>query len=171
MVDKFVVGCYGIVFDAGRLLMVRQQSGLWAKKWTAPGGIMKTGDSFEKCVENEILLKTACRVRAKKWIMTTPYNTNGSLFEKHIVIYFYLCSLIEKPDAYRNDGSIIWVDKEGFDRICESGSIPVQVLNAISAINPKKDRTWHQNGGPVSTSPTLNGLKLMQSIRQPKLEP
>jgi len=44
MVEKYIVGCYGLAFDGGNILMVKQHAGHWAGKWILPGGKLEMGE-------------------------------------------------------------------------------------------------------------------------------
>jgi ADP-ribose pyrophosphatase YjhB (NUDIX family) len=164
MVDMFAVACYGIVFNDGNLLMVKPTSGLWANKWTFPGGSLKTGDNIECCIEKEVLAKTSCKIKTKRQIMTIPYRINGSLLEKNIVIVFYLCDLIERYRKADNDDAMAWVDRESFYRLYKKGAIPAQIFNAINAICPYKNEAWELSDDMADARPVINGMKLIQSI-------
>jgi len=134
MVDRFVVGCYGLVFDSGNLLMVRQGSGHWAGKWIVPGGKLETGETFEQCVEREVLEETSCKVRAVKQVKVVTSYSPGSKFEKQVVLVFYLCKLLGgEPEKGDGVSAALWIDEEQFKRMAMNETIPEQIFDAVSA--------------------------------------
>ncbi|OPY28040.1 MAG: nucleoside triphosphate pyrophosphohydrolase [Methanocella sp. PtaU1.Bin125] len=170
MVDKFAVACYGLIFSNRNLLMVMQKSGLWANKWTLPGGLLKTGDSMESCIEREVFDRTSCRVKAKRQVMATPYNISGSVFERNILVVFYVCDMFERQPGVEQESSMAWVDRESFYRQYREGTVPVQVFNAVSKACPEKEDAWQLSRALAAAGPIVNGTKLIRSIKRPGMK-
>jgi 8-oxo-dGTP diphosphatase len=139
MAEKFIVGCYGLVFDGGNLLMVRQRSGHWAGKWILPGGKLEIGESFEQCIEREVFEETYCKVKAMRQVSAITSYSPDSAFEKQVVLVFYLCRLIE-GEPKKGDGvdAADWVDVSRFERMAGNDIIPPQVFNVVSNLCCKK---------------------------------
>ena len=135
MVERFVVACYGIVLNDNCLLMVRQGKGHWAGKWILPGGKLESGETLESCVEREIFEETCCRARAVRQLDTVSSYSPDSLFEKQVVLVFYLCQYIE-GEPVRGDGvkAAAWVDEDRFTKLLFNESVPQQITNAISSV-------------------------------------
>ncbi len=133
MVEKFIVGCYGLAFDGGNILMVKQRSGHWAGKWILPGGKLEMGESFEQCIEREVLEETHCRVKAVRQLSAISSYSPDSAFEKQVVLVFYLCRFLD-GEPKKGDGvdAAEWVDVSRFERLAAAGIIPPQIFDVVS---------------------------------------
>lgn len=133
MAEKFIVSCYGLVFDGGNLLMVKQRSGHWAGKWILPGGKLELGESFKQCIEREVFEETHCRVKAVKELSVVSSYSPDSAFEKQVVLVFYLCKFID-GEPKKGDGvdAAEWVDASRFERLSAGDIVPPQVFNVVS---------------------------------------
>ncbi|OPY28041.1 MAG: ADP-ribose pyrophosphatase [Methanocella sp. PtaU1.Bin125] len=134
MVERFIVACYGIVLKDHCLLMVRQGKGHWAGKWILPGGKLESGETLEACVEREIFEETCCRAKAVRQLATISSYSPESLFEKQVVLVFYLCEYLE-GEPVRGDGvrAAAWIGEDQFTRLAINETVPQQVFNAVSS--------------------------------------
>jgi 8-oxo-dGTP diphosphatase len=139
LVEKFIVGCYGLVFDSGNLLMVKQRYGFWADKWILPGGKLELGENFEQCIEREVYEETECKVKAVKQIKAITSYSPDSEFEKEVVLVFYLCEFIE-GEPKRGDGvnAAEWADETKFSRYSLSEVVPPQIFDVVSDLCAQK---------------------------------
>ncbi|BAI62537.1 NUDIX hydrolase [Methanocella paludicola SANAE] len=139
MAEKFIVGCYGLVFDGGNLLMVKQRSGHWAGKWILPGGKLEIGESFEQCIEREVFEETFCRVKAVRQLSAVASYSPDSAFEKQVVLVFYLCKLLE-GEPKKGDGvdAASWVDVSRFEHMAGADMVPARIFNVVSDLCAKK---------------------------------
>jgi ADP-ribose pyrophosphatase YjhB (NUDIX family) len=82
----------GAVFQADRLLMVRERSD---GGWTLPGGWADVGDVPSHAVEREVFEEAGFRVAARKVIGVYDANRLGQLELFHAFKIVFLCDLID----------------------------------------------------------------------------
>jgi ADP-ribose pyrophosphatase YjhB (NUDIX family) len=135
MADRFVVCCYGLVFDDGKILVVKHDKSHWGNRWVLPGGKLRPGEGFQHCIERTVEEETSCSVKAVRQIISTMSYHDGALFGKHAILIFYLCKyLCGEPKAGGGVDAAIWADEELFTGLARDMDIPYQFLDAVSTL-------------------------------------
>jgi 8-oxo-dGTP diphosphatase len=85
MKSKFTIGCFGIIFDQSKkvLLCHRRDYDLW----NLPGGALEEGESPKECVIREIEEETGSKVNVNK-LVGVYSKTN-----KNDLVLSFLCSI------------------------------------------------------------------------------
>lgn len=82
-------GAYGVVFDAGKILLSQKKSGPYQGLWGLPGGAIEFGETPEESFKRELLEETgyACGELQLDFIATanTEYAKNGEACAFHQV--------------------------------------------------------------------------------------
>ncbi|BAI62547.1 NUDIX hydrolase [Methanocella paludicola SANAE] len=135
MADRFVVYCCGLVFDDGRLLIVKHKKSQWGNRWALPGGRLRPGERFQHCVETMVERETSCSVKAVRQITTSMSYHDSSILDRHAVLIFYLCKyMYGEPRAGDGIEAAIWADEELFTGLARDLDMPYQFIEAVSAL-------------------------------------
>lgn len=81
----------GAVFQAGKLLMVREKAD---GGWTLPGGWADVGDVPSEAAEREVWEEAGFRVKARRVIGVYDANRSGPLEFFHAFKIIFLCDLV-----------------------------------------------------------------------------
>jgi len=135
MSDRFVVGCYGLVFSDGKILIVKHKKSQWGNRWTLPGGELRSGEGFQPCIERTVEEETSCSVKAVWQITSAVSYHDGASCDKQRILIFYLCKyLYGEPRVGDRVQALIWADEELFTGLARDMDIPYQFTDAVSAL-------------------------------------
>lgn len=92
-----IVGVGGLLFDAGRILLVKRGAPPSKGCWSIPGGKLKRGETLAEAVAREMLEETGLKVRVGALVdvyeRLADLDAVGS--DNHYVVLDYLC----EPDG------------------------------------------------------------------------
>jgi 8-oxo-dGTP diphosphatase len=88
-----VVGVGAVVFDAGRVLLVKRAHAPLKGEWSLPGGVVELGETLEVAVAREVLEETGVQVDVGPLVEVVDRIERGQdgRVEYHFVILDYLC--------------------------------------------------------------------------------
>ncbi|OPY28975.1 MAG: NUDIX domain protein [Methanocella sp. PtaU1.Bin125] len=135
MADRFVVCCYGLVFSDGKILIVRHKRPQRGNRWALPGGRLKAGEGFQRCIERMVEEQTSCTVKAARQITAAVSFSDGMSRDGQTILVFYLCKYqYGGPDAGEGVEAVLWADEELFTNMAEDMDFPYQFIDAVSAL-------------------------------------
>ncbi len=86
-----VLGVGALVFDQGRVLLVKRGTHPAKGYWSIPGGKLKRGESVVQAVEREMLEETGLRVRPGELVAVYERLPSDGGGGEHYVVLDYLC--------------------------------------------------------------------------------
>jgi mutator protein MutT len=124
----------GIILHDGLLLISqRNQDSHLAGYWEFPGGKRKSGETFEACLQRELLEELNILVEVGRLFEELTYEYS----EKTVLLKFYLCRLLEGEAQALECQNFRWIplkelasylfppaDRPVLERLAASGQLP-----------------------------------------------
>lgn len=91
--DRPIVGVGAVVFDRGRVLLVKRGHEPLKGEWSLPGGAVELGETLEAAVAREVLEETGLAVEVGPVVdvVDRVQRSEDGRVEYHYVIVDYLC--------------------------------------------------------------------------------
>ncbi len=97
----------GLVFQAGRLLITQRPQGTHlAGLWEFPGGKREPGETWEACLERELMEELGIRVRVGRLVEEVVHEYPG----KRVHLRFFACRLLAGEPRPLQCDAVAWVD-------------------------------------------------------------
>ena len=99
--ERPVVGVGAVVFDQGRVLMVKRGHPPLKGEWSLPGGAVELGETLEAAVAREVLEETGLVVDVGPLVEVIDRvhrDTDGRV-EYHYIVVDYLCQANDPADV------------------------------------------------------------------------
>lgn len=127
----------GIIFKNGKLLIARRrQTDHMGGLWEFPGGKRNQGETFEACLERELLEELGIKVKVGDllWSMTHDYP------DLRVHLRFFFCSYDEGEPQPIGCDAIEWIDREGLKeyKFPEADAMVVDLLYSLPQL-------WQKN--------------------------
>ena len=116
--ERPVVGVGALVFDQGRVLMVKRGHPPLKGEWSLPGGTVELGETLEAAVAREVLEETGLVVDVGPLVevIDRVHRDADDRVEYHYVVVDYLCQANDPADVGPVAGSdaddVQWVPIE-----------------------------------------------------------
>ena len=113
-----MVGVGAVVFDQGRVLMVRRGHAPLKGEWSLPGGAVELGETLEAAVAREVLEETGLVVDVGPVVevIDRVHRDADGPVEYHYIVVDYLCQANDAADVGPVAGSdaddVQWVSLE-----------------------------------------------------------
>lgn len=91
--DRPVAGVGAVIFDQGRVLMVKRGRAPLKGEWSLPGGAVELGETLEAAVAREVLEETGLVVDVDRLVDVIDRVHRGAdgRVEYHYIVVDYLC--------------------------------------------------------------------------------
>jgi ADP-ribose pyrophosphatase YjhB (NUDIX family) len=116
--DSIIIRVGAVIFDTdGRLLLVRhvpEKRSFWEGKWIMPDGMLRYGESLEKCAIREIKEETNLDISIIKYISTIDNLFKESSYNGLYIIYIDFLSEVTGGELKCGSdvGEVVWVSKD-----------------------------------------------------------
>jgi len=102
----------GLILRDGRVLLTRRPQGSHlAGYWEFPGGKQEQGETFEACLEREIMEELGIRVKVNEHLLQVDHDYG----EKRISLHLFQCShQAGEPQTIGCD-AVAWVSPQDLD--------------------------------------------------------
>jgi 8-oxo-dGTP diphosphatase len=115
--DRPVVGVGGVVFDSGRVLLVKRGHEPRKGEWSLPGGLVELGETLIEATRREIKEETGLDVQVGPIVdIFDRVHRVEDRVRYHFVIIDYLCRNIGGVLAAADDATdVAWVTPDELD--------------------------------------------------------
>lgn len=96
------LGVYGLVIDAGKMLLVRQKKGPYADKFDFPGGGIEFGESPEQTIRRELVEEIAMEFDSLQLIDNLTATVHVPLTSANQASTFFHVGMIYKLNGCRS---------------------------------------------------------------------
>ncbi len=101
-----------LIEQAGRYLITRRNEGVHlGGKWEFPGGKCETGESFESCLQRELLEELGVETTPPQFFMTREHEYS----EKVVELKFFFCSILRGEPKPLGCAEFCWVKVEDLE--------------------------------------------------------
>lgn len=107
-----IVGVGAVVFDGGRVLLVRRAHAPLKGEWNLPGGAVELGETLESALVREVTEETGLDISVGPVVevLDRVQRAPDGRVEYHFVIIDYLCTVRGGVVAHGSDASdVCWV--------------------------------------------------------------
>jgi len=105
----FIRVAAALIEEKGRYLITRREEGVHlGGLWEFPGGKCETGESFESCLQREILEELGVEITQPQFFMTQDHEYP----EKKVELKFFFCSILKGEPRPLACAEICWVKPE-----------------------------------------------------------
>jgi len=135
--DRPIVGVGAVVFDRGRVLLVKRGHEPLKGEWSLPGGAVELGETLEAAVAREVLEETglAVEVGAVVDVVDRVQRTEDGRVEYHYVVVDYLCRANTDRVVHGSDADDVrWASAEELEplRVSEKAMSVVRKARALN---------------------------------------
>jgi mutator protein MutT len=117
--ERPIVGVGAVIFDAGRVLLIKRAHEPLMGEWSLPGGAVDVGETLETAVAREVLEETGLEVEVGPLIAVIDSirrDPDGRV-EYHFVIVDYRCRVLAGTATASSDAAdCCWADLNQLDR-------------------------------------------------------
>jgi len=108
-----LIGVGAVIFDEGRVLLIRRAFAPLKGHWSLPGGLVELGETLLDAVVREVAEETGLRVEALQLIeLLDRIYYEDSQVRYHYVVADYLCRVVGGALAASSDAAEArWVDR------------------------------------------------------------
>ena len=92
------------------LLAKRNKDKYMGLKWEFPGGKVEQNETFKEALSREILEELNVNIQIHRKVAAERYQDE----QIHIVVHYYMCSLIDNDIVLSEHEAIEWVKKQDF---------------------------------------------------------
>ena len=112
MGTKVIEVSAGLVFRSGLLLITQRHADAHlGGLWEFPGGKRESGETFEQCLQRELLEELGVEV-----IVGELFDTITHAYpERTVLLKFFLCQLPQGEPQALDCAAVKWVDRGGLD--------------------------------------------------------
>jgi 8-oxo-dGTP diphosphatase len=107
MITKTHLGVYGLIVEAGKVLLVGKTRGPYKSKLDLPGGKIEHGELIEKALDREVLEETGFIIHSSKHLINTTLcieyfdEENATMISLHHIGLIYSVTLAPHRYAYK----------------------------------------------------------------------
>lgn len=103
--ERPIVGVGALIFDAGRVLLVRRGHAPMKGEWSLPGGGLEVGETLAEGVKREVLEETGLEIEplALVDVVDRIAHDDGGRVQFHYVLVDYLCRVTGGSEAFASD--------------------------------------------------------------------
>jgi 8-oxo-dGTP diphosphatase len=135
--ERPIVGVGAVVFDRGRVLLVKRGHEPLKGEWSLPGGAVEIGETLEAAVAREVLEETGLAVEVGPIVdvVDRVQRTGDGRVEYHYVIVDYLCRAHTDCVVHGSDADDVrWVSVEELPlfHVSEKASSVVRKARALN---------------------------------------
>lgn len=135
--ERPIVGVGAVVFDRGRVLLVKRGHEPLKGEWSLPGGAVEVGETLEAAVAREVLEETGLAVEVGPIVdvVDRVQRTGDGRVEYHFVIVDYLCRAQTDQIVHGSDADDVrWVGVEELPlfRLSEKAAGVVRKARALN---------------------------------------
>ena len=135
--DRPIVGVGAVVFDRGRVLLVKRGHEPLKGEWSLPGGAVELGETLEAAVAREVLEETGLAVEVGPVVdvVDRVQRSDDGRVEYHFVIVDYLCRANTDRVEHGSDADDVrWASPEelGPLRVSEKAMRVVRKARALN---------------------------------------
>jgi mutator protein MutT len=141
--ERPVLGVGAVIFDAGRVLLVRRGHAPLQGEWSLPGGAVETGETLEAAVVREIREETGLDVLVGRLVEVVDriHRLPDGRVEYHYVVVDYLCVPKGSHPVPGSDAADVrWVPLHELDGYGVSSTARA-VINKALAVRPDETVT------------------------------
>ncbi len=135
--DRPIVGVGAVIFDAGRVLLIKRAHEPLKGEWSLPGGALDVGETLEAAVAREVLEETGLEVEVGPLIDVLDsirHDADGRV-EYHFVIVDYRCRMLAGIAAASSDAAdCCWADLNQLDRY-ELTSMTLEIIRKAADLD------------------------------------
>ena len=103
----------GLIFRAGKLLITQRKPGdHLGGLWEFPGGKREPRESFEVCLERELMEELGVVVEIRELIGRVTHRYP----EKTVRLHFYRCAWLKHEPEPIGCNALAWIDRDHLDR-------------------------------------------------------
>jgi ADP-ribose pyrophosphatase YjhB (NUDIX family) len=133
-----LVGVGAVVFDDGRVLLVRRGREPLKGHWSLPGGMLELGESLVEGVVREIREETGLIVEPLELVeLLDRIHRDGERVRYHYVIADYLCRVVSGELKAASDADAVrwverpkWIGAEATQGALKLDPVTVRVIEA-----------------------------------------
>ena len=131
----FIRVAAALIEEKGRYLITRREEGVHlGGMWEFPGGKCETGESFETCLQREILEELDVEITQPRFFMTHDHEYP----EKIVELKFFFCSILQGEPKPLGCAEFSWVKpRELGDFEFPPADMPVVTRLILGQVNQK----------------------------------
>lgn len=118
--ERPIVGVGAVIFDEGRVLLVRRGHAPSLGEWSIPGGALEVGETLEEGVRREVREETGLVVEpvAMVEVFDRIARDDAGRVQFHYVLVDYLCRIAGGSAAFADDAvGLRWATLDDLDSI------------------------------------------------------
>jgi ADP-ribose pyrophosphatase YjhB (NUDIX family) len=135
LLGRPIVGVGGVMFDGGRVLLVKRGHAPLKGEWSLPGGTVELGETLVAAVAREVLEETGLTVDVGPVVEVldrVQRSPDGGV-EHHYVIIDYLCQILSGRLACGSDAEdVCWARPEELAGLNVTSSAIAVVRKALA---------------------------------------
>jgi 8-oxo-dGTP diphosphatase len=133
--EQPIVGVGAVIFDGGRVLLVRRATEPLKGEWSVPGGMLELGEKLRDGVRREALEETGLVVEIGEVldVFDSIFTDDHGRTEYHYVLVDYLCRPISGEAKAGTDVSDVkWVSENDLPAMVLRDSIELVVRKGLA---------------------------------------